>query len=39
VHVRLGEQLVAERPLLALAEVEEGSFWQRLVDEARLYFD
>ena len=39
VHVRLGEQLVAERPLLALAEVGEGSFWQRLVDEARLYFD
>ncbi|MCW9058623.1 MAG: D-alanyl-D-alanine carboxypeptidase [Gammaproteobacteria bacterium] len=39
VHVRLGEHLVAERPLLALAGVEEGSFWQRLVDEARLYFD
>ena len=39
VHVRLGEQLVAERPLMALAEVGEGSFWQRLVDEARLYFD
>jgi D-alanyl-D-alanine carboxypeptidase (penicillin-binding protein 5/6) len=39
VHVRLGEQLVAERPLLALTAIEEGSFWQRLVDEARLYFD
>ena len=39
VHVRLGEQVVAERPLQALAEIEEGSFWQRLVDEARLYFD
>lgn len=39
VHVRLGEHLVAERPLLALAGVEEGSIWQRLVDEARLYFD
>ena len=39
VHVRLGERLVAEQPLLALSDVEEGSFWQRLVDEARLYFD
>ena len=39
VHVRLGEHLVAEQPLLALTDVEEGSFWQRLVDEARLYFD
>jgi D-alanyl-D-alanine carboxypeptidase (penicillin-binding protein 5/6) len=39
VRVRLGEHMVAEQPLLALTDVEEGSFWQRLVDEARLYFD
>lgn len=39
VHIRLGDNLVAERPLQALADLPEGSFWQRIVDEAMLYFE
>jgi D-alanyl-D-alanine carboxypeptidase (penicillin-binding protein 5/6) len=39
VQIRLGEGLVVERPLLALADVPEGSFWQRIVDEALLYLE
>ncbi len=39
VIIRLGETLVAERPLVAMQEVPEGSFWQRIVDEALLYFE
>lgn len=39
VQIRLGEGLVVERPLLALTNVPEGSFWQRIVDEALLYLE
>jgi D-alanyl-D-alanine carboxypeptidase (penicillin-binding protein 5/6) len=39
VVVRLGDQLVAEKDLVALQPVSEGSFWQRIVDEALLYFE
>ncbi len=39
VQVQLGEELVTEHELIALQGVGEGSFWQRLVDEALLYFE
>jgi D-alanyl-D-alanine carboxypeptidase (penicillin-binding protein 5/6) len=39
VVVRLGEQTVADKNLIALQSVAEGSFWQRIVDEALLYFE
>ena len=39
VVIRLGDRLVAEKDLSALDAVAEGSFWQRIVDEALLYFE
>jgi len=39
VVIRLGDQTVAEKDLVALQPVAEGSFWQRIVDEALLYFE
>ena len=39
VQVRLGEDIVAEQPLVSLQDVSEGSFWQRITDEALLYFE
>jgi D-alanyl-D-alanine carboxypeptidase (penicillin-binding protein 5/6) len=39
VQVQLGASVVAEQPLIALQAVGEGSFWQRLVDEALLYLE
>lgn len=39
VRVRLDGNLLADPPLVALQPVSEGSFWQRIVDEAMLYLD
>jgi D-alanyl-D-alanine carboxypeptidase (penicillin-binding protein 5/6) len=39
VVIRLGDQTVADKKLVALQAVPEGSFWQRIVDEALLYFE
>jgi D-alanyl-D-alanine carboxypeptidase (penicillin-binding protein 5/6) len=39
VVVRLGDESVVEKDLVALNPVAEGSFLQRLVDEALLYFE
>jgi D-alanyl-D-alanine carboxypeptidase (penicillin-binding protein 5/6) len=39
VQVRLGDEIVAEQPLVSLQDVAEGSFWQRITDEALLYFE
>ncbi|WJW75927.1 D-alanyl-D-alanine carboxypeptidase family protein [Thiohalobacter sp. IOR34] len=39
VQIRLGDELVAEQPLVALESIPEGSFWQRALDEAMLYFE
>jgi D-alanyl-D-alanine carboxypeptidase (penicillin-binding protein 5/6) len=39
VVVRLGDQTVADKNLVALQPVAEGSFWQRIVDEALLYLE
>lgn len=39
VQVRLGEEVIAEQPLVSLQAIGEGSMWQRIVDEALLYFE
>jgi D-alanyl-D-alanine carboxypeptidase (penicillin-binding protein 5/6) len=39
VQVTLGDTVIAEQELVALQAVNEGSFWQRIVDEALLYFE
>ncbi len=39
VNVRLEDRLLAEKPLIALKDVPEGSLWQRLMGEARLWFE
>ncbi len=39
VVVRLGDKTVADKNLVALQSVAEGSFWQRIVDETLLYFE
>jgi D-alanyl-D-alanine carboxypeptidase (penicillin-binding protein 5/6) len=39
VQVTLGDTVIAEQELVALQPVNEGSFWQRIVDEALLYFE
>jgi D-alanyl-D-alanine carboxypeptidase (penicillin-binding protein 5/6) len=39
VQVKLGEEVVAEQPLVSLQAIAEGSFWQRIIDEALLYLE
>ena len=39
VHVKLGDTVIAEQELVALQAVNEGSLWQRIMDEALLYFE
>ena len=39
VVIRLNDELVMEKDLVALQTVGEGSFWQRIADEALLYFE
>jgi D-alanyl-D-alanine carboxypeptidase (penicillin-binding protein 5/6) len=39
VQVKLADEVVAEQPLVSLQEVPEGSFLQRITDEALLYFN
>jgi D-alanyl-D-alanine carboxypeptidase (penicillin-binding protein 5/6) len=39
VQVMLGDQLVADQPLVSLQTIDEGSFWQRITDEGLLYFE
>jgi D-alanyl-D-alanine carboxypeptidase (penicillin-binding protein 5/6) len=39
VQVKLGEQVVANQPLVSLQTIGEGSFWQRIMDEGLLYFE
>ncbi len=38
VNVKLGDQTVAQRPLIALETVPQGSLWQRMMDDVRLWF-
>ncbi len=39
VHVKLDDKIVAEQPLIAMESIKEGSFWQRIIDEALLYLN
>jgi D-alanyl-D-alanine carboxypeptidase (penicillin-binding protein 5/6) len=39
VVINLTDTLVTERDLVALQAVDQGSFWQRIVDEGLLYFE
>ena len=39
VLVKLGEEVVADQPLVSLQSIGEGSFWQRITDEGLLYFE
>jgi D-alanyl-D-alanine carboxypeptidase len=39
VQVQLGDAVIAGKNLVALQGVGEGSFWQRIVDKALLYFE
>jgi D-alanyl-D-alanine carboxypeptidase (penicillin-binding protein 5/6) len=38
VTLKLGENLLAEHPLVALQSVAEGSLWQRMSDNVKLLF-
>ena len=38
-RLALGEELVAERPLVALGDVAEGSLWRKVSDHVRLMFE
>jgi len=38
VDVKLGDEVIAERPLIALEDVPEGGFWRRTVDNIKLLF-
>jgi len=38
VDVKLGEKVIAKRPLIALEDVPEGGFWRRTVDNIKLLF-
>lgn len=39
VQVKFGDKVLLEPPLTAMQAVEEGSIWQRAVDEVKLYFE
>jgi D-alanyl-D-alanine carboxypeptidase (penicillin-binding protein 5/6) len=39
VQVKLGDEVIAEQPLVSLNAIGEGSIWQRITDEALLYFE
>ena len=38
VEVKLGDEVIAQRPLVALEDVHEGSFWRRTIDNVKLLF-
>lgn len=39
VDVKLGDKIIASRPLVALTDIAEGSLWQRMFDNVRLMFE
>lgn len=39
VDIKLGEEVISSRPLVALRDVPEGSLWQRMVDSVLLLFN
>ena len=38
-RLALGDELLAERPLVALGDIAEGNLWQKLKDHVRLMFE
>lgn len=38
VDVKLGDEVIAKRPLIALEDVPEGGFWHRTIDNIKLLF-
>ncbi|MEE9342338.1 MAG: D-alanyl-D-alanine carboxypeptidase family protein [Gammaproteobacteria bacterium] len=38
VSIKLGDEVLSERPLTALTAIPQGAIWQRLFDSALLYF-
>ena len=38
VDVKLGDEVIAKRPLIALEDVPEGGFWRRTIDNIKLLF-
>ncbi|HIE40364.1 MAG TPA: D-alanyl-D-alanine carboxypeptidase [Thiomicrorhabdus sp.] len=39
IHISLSDNIIAERPLVALSEVEEGSFFKKLFDQIKLFIN
>ncbi|MGE0082103.1 MAG: D-alanyl-D-alanine carboxypeptidase family protein [Thiohalomonadaceae bacterium] len=39
VNLRMGDQVIAERPLVALQDVREGNLWRKMVDGLMLMFE
>ncbi len=39
VRVRLNDDVIAEREVHALEDIQSGSLWQRMVDRVKLFFD
>lgn len=39
VTIKLDENVIAERPLIALENVNEGGIWNRMVDSVKLWFE
>lgn len=38
IHISLNGKVIAERPLVALSKVDEGSFFKKLIDQIKLLF-
>jgi len=38
-RVSLGDEVIAERPLIALGDVAEGGLWRRMSDRVKLWFE
>ena len=38
-HITFDDQVIVERPLIALADIEEGSFFKKLMDQIRRFFN
>lgn len=38
-HITFDDQVIVERPLIALSDIEEGSFFKKLMDQIRRFFN
>jgi D-alanyl-D-alanine carboxypeptidase (penicillin-binding protein 5/6) len=38
IQISLSDKVIAERPLVALSNIEEGSFFKKLIDQIKLFF-